>query len=197
MPVRLPSEATLARLAARHGLDLSDDDLAAYQRVIARALPSFTRLDELVEPKLPVRYPRTAGYRPSDAAVAPVATVQIDLRREPDAILADMRKNHRRFVRHGLRQGVEGRVGADEDLEAFHRLVVATSRRQGFEPHPFPHFAELWRVFPPRRALPQPRKHPHAADARRRPVFRDALREPLPSGAPSRLHQAAVPPRST
>jgi len=64
VPVQLPSEQTLARLAARHGLDLSSDDLAAYQRVIARALPSFTRLDELPEPKLPVRYPRTAGHRP-------------------------------------------------------------------------------------------------------------------------------------
>jgi lipid II:glycine glycyltransferase (peptidoglycan interpeptide bridge formation enzyme) len=90
-----------------------------------------------------------AGYRPSDAAVAPVATVQIDVRREPEAILAGMRKNHRRYVRHGLRQGVEGRVGTEDDLEAFHRLVVATSRRQGFEPHPFAYFAEMWRLFRP------------------------------------------------
>jgi lipid II:glycine glycyltransferase (peptidoglycan interpeptide bridge formation enzyme) len=93
---------------------------------------------------------REAGYRPSDAAVAPVATVQIDVRREPATILAGMRKNHRRYVRHGLRQGVEGRVGTDEDLEAFYRLVIATSRRHGFEPHPFGHFVELWRLFRPR-----------------------------------------------
>jgi amidase len=64
VPVQLPTEQTLARLAARHGLDLSGDDLAAYQRVIAKALPSFARLDELAEPKLPVRYPRTPGHRP-------------------------------------------------------------------------------------------------------------------------------------
>ena len=92
---------------------------------------------------------RHAGYRPSDAAVAPVATVQIDVRADPETILARMRKNHRRYVRHGLRQGVEGRVGTEHDLEAFHRLVVATSERQGFEPHPFAHFVRLWHLFRP------------------------------------------------
>ncbi|HWM08162.1 MAG TPA: amidase [Solirubrobacteraceae bacterium] len=65
MPVQPPTEQTLARLAARHGLDLSGDDLAAYGRVIAKALPSFARLDELAEPKLPVRYARTPGHRPA------------------------------------------------------------------------------------------------------------------------------------
>jgi amidase len=65
VPVQLPTEKTLSELAGRHGLDLSEADLATYQRVIARALPSFQRLDELDEPKLPVRYARTPGYRPS------------------------------------------------------------------------------------------------------------------------------------
>lgn len=88
-----------------------------------------------------------AGYRPSDTSVAPVATVHIDLSRENDEILAAMRKNHRRYVRHGLRQGVVGRLGTEDDLEDFYRLVVATSQRQGFTPHPFEHFVKLWSLF--------------------------------------------------
>ena len=88
-----------------------------------------------------------AGYRPSDTSVAPVATVQIDLSREDDEILAAMRKNHRRYVRHGLREGVVGRLGTEDDLEDFYRLVVATSQRQGFTPHPFEHFVKLWDLF--------------------------------------------------
>ena len=91
-----------------------------------------------------------AGYRPSAAAVAPVATVQVDLRPEPSEILARMRTNHRRFVRHGLRQGVSGRLGSRDDLEGFYDLVLATSGRHGFEPYPFDHFVRLWDLFHPR-----------------------------------------------
>src|SRR5260221_8341607 len=34
---------------------------------MAGPLASYTRLDELVEPTLPVKYPRTPGYRPGPA----------------------------------------------------------------------------------------------------------------------------------
>jgi amidase len=64
MPIQLPTLERLAELAARLGLDLSTEDVAVYQRLIAGALPSFDRLDELDEPKPPVRYARVAGYRP-------------------------------------------------------------------------------------------------------------------------------------
>jgi lipid II:glycine glycyltransferase (peptidoglycan interpeptide bridge formation enzyme) len=92
---------------------------------------------------------RDAGYRPSAAAVAPVATVQVDVTGEPDEILARMRKNHRRYVRHGLRQGMVGRVGDADDLTAFYQLVLETSRRQRFQPFPFVHFTTLWEIFRP------------------------------------------------
>lgn len=88
-----------------------------------------------------------AGYRVSDTSVAPVATVQIDLNQEPEEILARMRKNHRRYVRHGLRSGVTGRTGTEADLEQFYQLVLATARRQHFDPPPFRHFHQLWRTF--------------------------------------------------
>jgi lipid II:glycine glycyltransferase (peptidoglycan interpeptide bridge formation enzyme) len=98
----------------------------------------------LVEPLL------DAAYRPSATAVAPVATVEIDVRAELDEILARMRKNHRRYVRHGLRQGVVGRVGTEDDLRRFYGLVLATSQRQGFPPYPLEYFTRLWRLFHPR-----------------------------------------------
>jgi peptidoglycan pentaglycine glycine transferase (the first glycine) len=91
-----------------------------------------------------------AAYRPSATSVAPVATVEIDVRTELDDILARMRKNHRRYVRHGVRQGVVGRVGTEDDLKPFYRLVVATSQRQGFSPYPLEYFITLWRLFHPR-----------------------------------------------
>lgn len=96
---------------------------------------------------------RDAGYRVSDTSVAPVATVQIDLSREPEEILARMRKNHRRYVRHGLRSGVTGRTGTEADLAQFYELVLTTARRQHFDPPPFRHFLQLWRTFHPRGLL--------------------------------------------
>lgn len=90
-----------------------------------------------------------SGYRESPVAVAPVATVQIDLSQELDSILLGMRKNHRRYIRHGLRQGMVARLGEESDLDAFHRLLQATSQRQGFRVYPIDHFTELWRLFHP------------------------------------------------
>lgn len=87
------------------------------------------------------------GYRASQTPVAPVATVQVDLRQEPEEILASMRKNHRRFVRFGLKNGIVGRTGDRADLPAFHGLVEATAIRQGFTPHSLGHFNHLWDLF--------------------------------------------------
>jgi amidase len=64
MPVRTPSLEQLGEIALEYGLDLSDDDLASFQGLVAGALAGYARLDELAEPVPPVRYPRTPGHRP-------------------------------------------------------------------------------------------------------------------------------------
>jgi amidase len=64
MPVRTPSLEQLSEIALEYGLDLSEDDLASFQGLVAAALSSYGRLDELVEPVPPVRYPRSPGHRP-------------------------------------------------------------------------------------------------------------------------------------
>ena len=91
---------------------------------------------------LPVR-----GFRPGKVQVAPTATVLIDLRQNEDALLADMRRKTRRYIRLGLREGVVVREGAENDLPAFYGLLEATGRRQGFRPYPQTYFSELWRIF--------------------------------------------------
>ena len=64
MSVRSPSLEALRRAAAAYGLSLTDEELAGYRGLMAGVLASYNRLDELPEPALPVRYPRTSGYRP-------------------------------------------------------------------------------------------------------------------------------------
>ena len=65
MPVQQPSLEALAQIAANYGFDITSDRLETFRALIGQTLGSYARLDELVEPSLPVKYPRQPGYRPS------------------------------------------------------------------------------------------------------------------------------------
>lgn len=62
--VKTPTLDELQYIATQFGLDLSAEDLASFQGLMAGPLASYARLQEMVEPRLPVKYPRTPGYRP-------------------------------------------------------------------------------------------------------------------------------------
>ena len=62
--LRGPTTDGLRKIAAGYGLHLSDEDLEAFRRLITGSLESYRRVDQLVEPALPVNYPRRPGNRP-------------------------------------------------------------------------------------------------------------------------------------
>jgi amidase len=64
MPVRQPTIDELARIAEAYGLSPTREDLESFSGLIAPLLESYARLDQLPEPALPVKYPRSPGYRP-------------------------------------------------------------------------------------------------------------------------------------
>jgi amidase len=64
MPVRLPSPDELLEIAASFGMTLDAKDAESFRGLMAGSIASYNRLDQLPEPKLPVKYPRTPGYRP-------------------------------------------------------------------------------------------------------------------------------------
>jgi amidase len=64
---RLPTVAQLLELAKDFGMTLTEADAASFQGLMAGSMASYARLDELAEPKLPVKYPRAPGYRPGEA----------------------------------------------------------------------------------------------------------------------------------
>jgi len=64
MIVKPPTAEELEHIALAFGLDLTPEDIASFQGLMAGPLASYQRLHELVEPRLPVKYPRTPGYRP-------------------------------------------------------------------------------------------------------------------------------------
>ncbi len=66
MPIQAPSAEQVLEIADSHGMELSFEDAASFAALIAGVKPSYDRLDELAEPSLPVKYPRTPGHRPSE-----------------------------------------------------------------------------------------------------------------------------------
>jgi amidase len=62
--IRKPTLEELRRAAEAHFLRVTEEELAAYRALMDEAIASYRRLDQFPEPKLPVHYPRTPGYRP-------------------------------------------------------------------------------------------------------------------------------------
>ncbi len=64
MPVKRPTLETLAYIAESYNLNATEEDLESFRGLMDGVLASYSRLDELAEPSLPVKYARGAGYRP-------------------------------------------------------------------------------------------------------------------------------------
>jgi len=63
--LRKPPIAELQRIAQAYGFDLTPEEAAAFRDLMEATLASYRRLDQFVEPTLPVKYPRDCGYRPT------------------------------------------------------------------------------------------------------------------------------------
>jgi len=64
MPVRPPTVDQLLEIAGSFGMTLSSEDAASFRGLMLGTIASYNRLDQLPEPKLPVKYSRGPGYRP-------------------------------------------------------------------------------------------------------------------------------------
>lgn len=62
--LRKPSIRELHRISRVYDLDLSQEDLTSFRNLMDGVLASYRRLDQFAEPTLPVKYPRSPGYRP-------------------------------------------------------------------------------------------------------------------------------------
>ncbi|MFP6778627.1 MAG: amidase [Alphaproteobacteria bacterium] len=63
--VRTPTIEELLDIADAFGMSISVEEAESYQGMMAGTIQSYHRIDDLVEPKLPVKYPRTPGRRPT------------------------------------------------------------------------------------------------------------------------------------
>ncbi|HET7638073.1 MAG TPA: amidase family protein, partial [Ktedonobacteraceae bacterium] len=63
MPAK-PTIEQLREIAQTYGMHFTDADLESFGGLIGPTLESYRRIDQLSEPALAVRYPRTGGHRP-------------------------------------------------------------------------------------------------------------------------------------
>ncbi len=67
MPVKVPTIEQILEIADDYGFTLTFADAESFQGLMHGIAESYRRVDRLVEPIPPVKYPRTPGYRPSEA----------------------------------------------------------------------------------------------------------------------------------
>lgn len=67
MPVRAPSVKQVCQAAESFGIALTPTEAEGYADLMKGMAASLSVLDTYPEPKLPVKYPRTPGYRPGPA----------------------------------------------------------------------------------------------------------------------------------
>lgn len=138
---RLPGIGRVAYVS--RGPVLATHDQRAGARLIA-AVWEATRAARiraaLIEPD--PRSPLTPGPSPHHPLVPAHqrlslgATVRVDISQPPAAILAGMRSKTRYNVRRAEKRSISVRRADAGDLPTFHRLLVQTGRRQGFDPGP-------------------------------------------------------------
>ncbi|PIK35543.1 putative glutamyl-tRNA(Gln) amidotransferase subunit A, mitochondrial-like [Apostichopus japonicus] len=62
--VKLPSLPQLEEIARNLDVDVKEDELKEYQELMQSLCDGFSIIDKLPEPGMPVKFPRTPGYRP-------------------------------------------------------------------------------------------------------------------------------------
>lgn len=89
------------------------------------------------------------GYVGNAPAVAPTATIRVDLRQSPDEILGRMSAARRRDIRLAERSQIDVRIGGEADLDIFHAMHESTAQRQEFAPLSRTYLQRQWNVLHP------------------------------------------------
>jgi lipid II:glycine glycyltransferase (peptidoglycan interpeptide bridge formation enzyme) len=117
-------------------------DLARERRAV------FLKVDPELPPEFAGEPLRAAGFVRSSQDIQPVlATLELDLGPDEDALLARMDKDTRWSVRSGPKRGVAVReASGDADLRAFYDLYALTGRRADFITRTWEYYRSVWRA---------------------------------------------------
>ena len=65
MPIEAPSSQQILEIAGSFGMNLTLEDAQSFVNLMAGLKQSYDRLDAMIEPRLPVKYPRAPGREPA------------------------------------------------------------------------------------------------------------------------------------
>ena len=130
--------------------DILDALLSGLDRIARRHRCIFLRF----EPPIPddpatARLLARRGFREGSYSNQPRATIVVDLRLGPPAVLAQMHQKTRYNIRYAERKGVVVRVGTSDDFPTFHRLLRTTGRRTGLNLRSDEYYRREWETFAP------------------------------------------------
>jgi lipid II:glycine glycyltransferase (peptidoglycan interpeptide bridge formation enzyme) len=118
----------------------------------ARERGTFELKIEVNATTLDPPFPLTGGEFSKGLPIQPRTTIQVDLTRELDMILAQMKPKWRYNIRLAERKGVVVRAGSQDDVEAFYRLLELTGRRDRFAIHSLEYYRAAYKSFAARDA---------------------------------------------
>jgi len=122
-------DAALAKLAA----------LARERRAI------FLKVDPEIDADTGAGPLRAAGFRRAEDIQPVVATLELDLAPEEDALFAALDKDTRWSVRQAEKRGVTVRdASGDDDLRALYDLYAETGQRAGFITRTWDYYRRMW-----------------------------------------------------
>jgi lipid II:glycine glycyltransferase (peptidoglycan interpeptide bridge formation enzyme) len=122
-------ETALARLAA----------LARERRAI------FLKVDPEIDADRGAGPLRAAGFRRAPDIQPVIATLELDLRPDEDALFAALEKDTRWSVRQADKRGVSLReANRDDDLRALYNLYAETGQRAGFITRTWDYYRRMW-----------------------------------------------------
>jgi len=105
----------------------------------------FLKLDPELAPEAAGDALRRAGFRRGSDIQPVLATLELDLAPDEEAILAGLEKDTRWSVRQAPKKGVTTSVAGDEaGLRAFYDLYRATGGRAGFITRTWEYYRETW-----------------------------------------------------
>jgi lipid II:glycine glycyltransferase (peptidoglycan interpeptide bridge formation enzyme) len=138
--------------APRGPLVREPERLGEVALAVARSLAPARAAALLVDPELPNEQAvldslRRAGCLPGRFPVQPRRTLVLDVTREPEALLGEMRKKTRQYIRKAERDGVD--TEESDDIRAFYEVQRAVAARVGFGIHDRAYFETLWRLLAP------------------------------------------------
>jgi peptidoglycan pentaglycine glycine transferase (the first glycine) len=105
----------------------------------------FLKVDPEIDTDVAAAPLRAAGFRRAPDIQPVIATLELDLGPDEDALLATLEKDTRWSVRQADKRGVSVRdASGDDDLRALYDLYAETGQRAGFITRTWDYYRRMW-----------------------------------------------------